>query len=72
VAYTGVMYVSLEAMPLDSAAHVQAAWRLVHCKAVRRVVTPGEIVAAKDRIQFAAVEYGLGLFPEPGVEQECC
>jgi hypothetical protein len=65
-------------MPLDSDEHVRAAWHLVtglEHRARRHLdageppppFTPGpdEIRAAKDRIQFAAIERGLGYFPEP-------
>jgi hypothetical protein len=63
--YTGFMYLSLDALRVDTPAHVIAAWALVHSAEVTRIVKPGEIAVAKDRIQYAAVEHGLGFLPAP-------
>lgn len=59
------MYLSLDALRVDTPAHVIAAWALVHSAEVKRIVKPGEVAVAKDRIQYAAVEHGLGFLPAP-------
>lgn len=59
------MYLSLEGMPLGSPEQVMSAWRFVHLPMVRSATTAGEVVMAKDRIQYAAVEFGMGMFREP-------
>lgn len=59
------MFLSLDALRLDTRAHVIAAWSLVHAPVVTRVASATEVALARDRIQFAAVEHGLGFLPEP-------
>jgi hypothetical protein len=65
-------------MPLDTPAHVQAAWQMISRPIVIRdieteLLIPAEVDAtlarARDRIQMAAVEYGLGLFPQDAPQE---
>lgn len=69
----------LDEMPLSDKEQVRMGWHLLGHRIVRDMlrpdcVTEGEIDAeirrAKDRVQAAAVEFGMGLFPEPGTIRE--
>ena len=69
----------LDEMPLSDPGYVRMGWSLLGHPVTREMlrpdcVTEGEIDAeirrARDRVQAAAVEFGMGLFPEPGTTRE--
>jgi hypothetical protein len=65
--------IDLDMMPLDTPEHVRHAWHMLHqpvlLTTLRQVMQPAEartaIALAKDRVQTAAVEHGMGFFEEP-------
>lgn len=66
-------------MPLDGPDRIQRAWAFVHRPILTSVLRHDprldmdigdELRRVKDVIQQAAVESGMGLFPEPGTRAE--
>lgn len=57
----------LDAMPLTDPGTIRTAWQMVWHPVITAAVRlePGELEQARDRIQFAAVEHGLGPLPYP-------
>lgn len=61
---------TLDEMPLFDESQVRQAWSMIHrCPGIFFAPEPVDeeaVARAKARIQAAAVEFGMGLLPEPG------